>query len=324
MKMNGIRLGENCIRVTQRYVQKDFAAPIYQSLSKSFTNISLLSVNSTDDRACISCCLSSREGERAKALGATVTRNVCSLSVYPHRSDLATLYRFIHLLAKKQARFYDLVSSDSMLTIVIDTDSQEELCDYLSRHIELPPSHTPFSQGLSKSDKELLVKLWPESSAAYVEKKIKTYGITILPDLDLYRIACPLDQMAVHTKKIQALREKDLRFYFSQARIDKDDQINFFFLTHKNQDRIKETLMNGMPDQISLRFKTAPSVSLISFQGPHFGDRYGIANQALSVLRKASIPILMANCSGSCIYIVLPWHLAKEAEQTLLKVFERP
>ena len=52
--------------------------------------------------------------------------------------------------------------------------------------------------------------------------------------------------------------------------------------------------------------QTIAPVELIYLHGPHFQDRYGIAEAALSPLQKADIPILAAGCSGTSVYIVVP------------------
>lgn len=65
-------------------------------------------------------------------------------------------------------------------------------------------------------------------------------------------------------------------------------------------------------------------LELISFQGPHFGDRYGIADTAFKVLDDHKIPILFAACSGAAVYLVLPEKKLQEARPLLAEVFEVP
>jgi aspartokinase len=68
---------------------------------------------------------------------------------------------------------------------------------------------------------------------------------------------------------------------------------------------------------------TSP-VGLIYFQGPHFGDRYGIADSAFRTLSRRAIPILAAGCSASSIYLVLPAERIKQGRTLLAKAFELP
>jgi aspartokinase len=65
-------------------------------------------------------------------------------------------------------------------------------------------------------------------------------------------------------------------------------------------------------------------VELISFQGPHFADRYGIADSAIKALDNQGIPILIAACSGAAVYLVLPENKLHEARPLLAEAFEVP
>ena len=62
----------------------------------------------------------------------------------------------------------------------------------------------------------------------------------------------------------------------------------------------------------------------ISSYGPHFGDRYGIADSVFRTLTANSVPILAAGCSGSAVYLVLPQGRAQDARQFLSEAFEVP
>jgi len=71
-------------------------------------------------------------------------------------------------------------------------------------------------------------------------------------------------------------------------------------------------------------FHLTSPVELISFQGPHFGDRYGIAYSAFKALDDRGVPILIAACSGAAVYIVLPEKKLQDARPLLLEAFEVP
>jgi aspartokinase len=65
-------------------------------------------------------------------------------------------------------------------------------------------------------------------------------------------------------------------------------------------------------------------VEMIYFFGPHFGDRYGIADAAVRVLHREAIPLLALACSVSFIYIVLPEGTASQVKACLSENFEIP
>jgi aspartokinase len=63
---------------------------------------------------------------------------------------------------------------------------------------------------------------------------------------------------------------------------------------------------------------------MVFFQGPHFGDRYGILEAAVRGLAARRVKMTAAACSGACIYIVLPEGKSEEAVAALSEVFEIP
>jgi len=65
-------------------------------------------------------------------------------------------------------------------------------------------------------------------------------------------------------------------------------------------------------------------VEMVFFQGPHFGDRYGILEAAVRGLAERKVKMTAAACSGACIYIVLPEGKSEEAVAALSEVFEIP
>ena len=70
--------------------------------------------------------------------------------------------------------------------------------------------------------------------------------------------------------------------------------------------------------------KTTAPVELIYFQGPHYGDRYGIAHAAFGTLEAQNLKILAAGCTGASIYIIVPEKSAQTAVRCLSEAFEIP
>jgi aspartokinase len=63
---------------------------------------------------------------------------------------------------------------------------------------------------------------------------------------------------------------------------------------------------------------------LIFFQGPHFGDRHGIADVTVEALAGKGVEMTAIVCSGACVYIVLPEGKSGEAVLVLAETFEIP
>lgn len=324
MKMNGIKFGTTFTRAVQDSKRAENKRTVYEQLSSNCINIDLLNMDFTRTRPYVSCCIEKEHRPAVVEIVETVTHDVNTLSVYPHRSSLNALGYLVRLMSEKSLLFYDFVTSGSLLTFVVDHQDQGEICGYIARHLDLPDSCTPFRQELDPKDKALLKEIWPETAATYVEKKIKTYGINTRTGLDLYTIQAGHENLAPAAAIIQELEEEDARFYFSSAHTRPDGLVIWHIAADKNARTLKDRLLSTPETRRLIDLKITDEIALISFQGPHFGDRYGIADQAMSALESASVAPLLAGFTGSCIYMALPENRINQACSALENVFETP
>jgi aspartokinase len=86
------------------------------------------------------------------------------------------------------------------------------------------------------------------------------------------------------------------------------------------RDRLNEKIYSGGE---AVGSRVLP-VEVVFFYGPHFGERYGIAEAALRALEGGGIHTTAAACSVSCVYLVLPEGQSEEAVRALSETFEVP
>jgi aspartokinase len=163
-----------------------------------------------------------------------------------------------------------------------------------------------------------------ETIAVYWENKIKTYGFQIERGLSLFQISTTPREL---TDLGLALFDDDnaIRFTWVLAQSSSHQQLKIYLLLNKEwtssmQSIIKSSRTNGM----DLKPRITSPVELVCFHGPHFGDRYGIADTALGTLRKKELPILASGCTGASVYIVVPDQQSTEVKRILSQVFEAP
>jgi aspartokinase len=164
-----------------------------------------------------------------------------------------------------------------------------------------------------------------ETAAAYWESKVRIYGITERIGLSLFSIVFPLDRTEYWGNILQEMADDHAGFelVFSQE-VDK----NFLkfcivfeeipFCSHRLQ--IERAVKNEAETSFHIDFP----IELISFHGPHFQDRYGIAHAVFDVLEKVDFPLLAAGCTGTSVYVVLPEKKARPAVQLLAETFIVP
>jgi aspartokinase len=67
-----------------------------------------------------------------------------------------------------------------------------------------------------------------------------------------------------------------------------------------------------------------PSTAVFSMNGPHFGDRYGIASELLSAFEENRIDLLSLSCTIASISGVVPSSQLEATISTIEKCFEVP
>jgi aspartokinase len=164
-----------------------------------------------------------------------------------------------------------------------------------------------------------------ETIAVYWESKPKTYGFKEVTDLSLINIAIKPGEMGQWGLWLLELADLDIGFHLSIVKYSNRQKLRLYILLEKFW---ADSGLSNIDKRIDLEtqknFHLTSPVELISFQGPHFGDRYGIAHTAFKTLDDQGIPILVTACSGAAVYIVLPEKKLQEARPLLAEAFEAP
>ena len=164
-----------------------------------------------------------------------------------------------------------------------------------------------------------------ETIAVYWEPKPKTYGFKEVFDLSLVTIEIKPEKMIQWGLWLMELADLNIGFQLILAKYSADRELRLYILLEKLW---VDSLLSYFDKKIHLDsekdFYLKSPVELISFQGPHFADRYGIADSAFKALDNQGIPIIIAACSGAAVYIVLPENKLHEARFFLSEAFEVP
>jgi len=158
-----------------------------------------------------------------------------------------------------------------------------------------------------------------ETIAVYWESRIKTYGFQRIPDLALIEFSCPLSEI----KSLGKIFSQDHlivlkpKFIISQV---SNHEISFIFCLPLKEGKDFHATLKKTSRSTPERY--IHPVSIIFFHGPHFGDRYGIADATFSTLSKAGIKIIASGCSSASVFLVLAQHDIDKAEEILSETFE--
>jgi aspartokinase len=159
-----------------------------------------------------------------------------------------------------------------------------------------------------------------ETIAVYWEPLIKTYGLVERCGLCLVSYdMCAVQKNPLHGPVDQA---NNVVLVVAQPTGAKKLRIHLL-LNNKPSDKNMLALMGETGgDPMAIRV-TSP-VDMIFFQGPHYGDRYGIADAAFNALLLKQVPVLVASCCGSSIYLVIPAGQTRAAVKALSEKFVVP
>ena len=158
-----------------------------------------------------------------------------------------------------------------------------------------------------------------ETIAVYWEPRIKTYGFQRITDLALIEFSCPLSEIKPLGEILSQDDLKILRPKFIIAQVS-NHEISFIICLPLKESKDFHTSLEKTSSPTP--YKYIHPVSIIFFHGPHFGDRYGIANATFSSLSKAGLKILASGCSSASVFLVLAQHDIDKAEEILSETFE--
>ncbi len=163
-----------------------------------------------------------------------------------------------------------------------------------------------------------------ETIAVYWENKIKTYGFQIERELSLFQISIAPQALAGFGSALFN-ETSDIHFSWVLVQPSSTHTLKIYILLDQKWEQPIQALLEryrGNAKVLDLRVKSP--VEMVFFHGPHFGDRYGIADTALGTLRRKGLPILIAGCTGASVYIIVPEHCSAEAKDILSDVFDTP
>lgn len=122
-----------------------------------------------------------------------------------------------------------------------------------------------------------------ETVAVYFEKPIGTYGVKAQEGFSLATLECAAPALASFTGRLAAM-EPGVRFISCVAAWEEGLSTLEVCLP---SDQLH--LLEKAASASGARLRHSRPVAVVSLQGPHFGDRWGIASEALDALTLASV-----------------------------------
>jgi hypothetical protein len=164
-----------------------------------------------------------------------------------------------------------------------------------------------------------------ETIAVYFESKIKTYGIAQRTGLSMLSLLLPFSAFGRGNRSLRraASDAGELLLVFARPASEGGLRLHLLFEGRPSWHLLEE-FSEAADDSNPSGLRVDAEVELVYLQGPHFGDRYGIADAAFRALGAENIPVLAAACTGASIYLVVPKQTASKAKRALSGSFTVP
>lgn len=144
-----------------------------------------------------------------------------------------------------------------------------------------------------------------ESIAVYWEPVVRVYGFEHLSDVSLLKIDYPLSKAHALADSLINPGCEGTSFLFSQIQLASPNSAAMSIALNKSHlDELLPHLKRAEEEELSLSVTVHQPVDLLFFHGPHFQDRYGIAETAFSALDLTRVTIHSIGCTGTSIYII--------------------
>lgn len=154
-----------------------------------------------------------------------------------------------------------------------------------------------------------------ETIAVYWEPKIRVYGVSTFTGLALHTLVFSAGQLAHWGELIASLEETGTGFRLVNQQVLATGEILLELLLQSDdrERQISRIIGEGCENGRAGTWRLQSPVELVYMHGPHFQDRYGIAEAAITPVMTAGIPILATGCTGTSIYLVVPDGSAEKA-----------
>jgi hypothetical protein len=163
-----------------------------------------------------------------------------------------------------------------------------------------------------------------ETTAAYWEARIKTYGFHRLTNLCLFELAVEELKIPLMGHALCQMGEEGIPLVLTFSQATRQGLSACFIVPRLFEGLVRTRLQDAFdPDGDRVTRRVFPA-EVVFFYGPHFGDRYGIAEAALQSLAGGGIHPVATACSGSCVYLVLAEGQSSETVHVLSQAFEIP
>jgi aspartokinase len=315
------------ISLIQPVTDESSPADIFRSLADDHINLPFLTCGKEGPDWGLNIVVPSSESQNAASLIQEHAALSCGpqahgsiLSIFPHKSDPEVTASLLNVLGAEGVEPDALAYSNSAVSAVLKDECVSGITQALFRPFRFSAYRTPADWKLAQKGKE---KLYKEVVASYQEKKPKVYGLEWRDGQALFRVRLHKHNLRKVGAVFRELSRQGivLTFLITSPTRKKGETMLSVALPHSKKQHYRKVL-----EDLSARdlIETVSPVAHFAMNGPHFGDRYGIASELLTALDSAHIDLLGLSCSIASITGIVPAEQIHDTVQAVQGCFEIP
>lgn len=221
-----------------------------------------------------------------------------TITIFPHRFSLELFSRVTSALARADIPCLGVSSSISALVMHCPFSEIDRAVAAVLTECELPQNHTPLRPVVLLGDQPV------ETVAKYWEPKIRIYGMEVQNRLT--RISWQLRSELCRENLYRQIGSKGEKFSLLLGQYQENSVFHGELLTTECwQMNTLQTIRAILTGDFNLGYFKNEKVDLVTFHGPHFHDRYGIAERVFVALQKVGIDLLLSGCTGTSVHLVV-------------------
>jgi len=304
-----------------------FPAEFCRLMATEKINLLFLNCGNQDKGWALNAAVEDRHSRRALALAESKfgkvffnTADSGILSLFPHRNDPSVTGSLFQVLDMTGIKPGAMAYSNSAVSVVLHKEAIETTTTALFEPFQFSAYRTPDDWKLAQKGKEQLFK---EVVASYQEKKPKVYSLEWHDDQRFFRIKLKDRHISPMGETLMGFARKGFPLPFlisSPSREQKDLNLGLC-IPEYHQKKYPDLVKKSLPQAVISRIGP---VAVFSMNGPHFGDRYGIAGELLMAFNKANVELMALACAIASISGVVPADQIQTATSAIKRCFEVP
>jgi hypothetical protein len=242
------------------------------------------------------------------------------LSVFPHRKDPEITGTLLEVLVQTGVEPDALAHSPSAVSVVLKEDWLSRASDALFEPFSFGTYRTPADWKLAQKGKE---ELYREVVASYQEGRPKVYGLDCLEGQEFLKLRYHSGEMGPVGSAIREFARLGLPLTFLATGPCRGEKEEFLALClPASQGFAYRSIVEERAPGVDME-RIAP-VAVFSMNGPHFGDRYGVASELLTAFERSHVDLLGLSCTVASITGVVRSSQSGSAVSAIEERFDVP